>query len=327
MAVNAAVVEFLLSQVRTSNEGALVNGTVYFYEPGTTTLKNIFQDEAKTIPAANPYTLDADATAQIFAYGAYRVVVKDENGVIQYDRDNLRFSISDEALVSDAAYSGAWDGDTTHSPSKNAAYDKINAMISNTAYGSSWSAVTTITPSKKVIYDKIQTLGTAAYQNISYFDVAGSSVSDTAYGASWASVTTIAPSKKAVYDKIENLAVSTIAPLRTYNLYDNGTNTTIDWNNGNFQKVTVASTALTFVAPTAGVCILHLDVTLTNNLSPTFVTSINWNYSFRTGYNPWFGIYNDFSPGNAGQIYRFTFYWDGAQYICENYQYSFNGLG
>lgn len=34
------------------------------------------------------------------------------------------------ALISDTAYGAGWDGDTTHAPSKNAVYDKIQALNS-----------------------------------------------------------------------------------------------------------------------------------------------------------------------------------------------------
>lgn len=63
------------------------------------------------------------------------------------------------ALVEDAAYGAGWNADTTHAPSQNAVYDKINAMISDTAYNAtSWNGVTTIAPSKNAVRDKIESL-------------------------------------------------------------------------------------------------------------------------------------------------------------------------
>lgn len=88
-----SVIPFLLSQVRTDTD-ALVGGSVYFYSPGTTetTGITIYLDKDGTQPANNPYTLDGDATAQLYASGSYRIVIKDVNGVTQFDRDNLYFS-------------------------------------------------------------------------------------------------------------------------------------------------------------------------------------------------------------------------------------------
>jgi len=91
-AQKGASVEFLLSQVRASGV-ALSGGKAYFYVAGaTTTLKTIWTDRDKTTPAANPYTLDANATAQLYGDGVYRVVIKDSAGVTKYDRDYLAFT-------------------------------------------------------------------------------------------------------------------------------------------------------------------------------------------------------------------------------------------
>lgn len=88
-----SVIPFLLSQVRTDTD-ALIGGSVYFYSPGTTetTGITIYLDKDGLQPANNPYTLDGDATAQLYASGSYRIVIKDVNGVTQFDRDNLYFS-------------------------------------------------------------------------------------------------------------------------------------------------------------------------------------------------------------------------------------------
>ena len=53
----ASVIQFLLSQVRTSAGGALVGGHAYFYAPGTTTPKAVYTDKDKAYPVYN-YTLD-----------------------------------------------------------------------------------------------------------------------------------------------------------------------------------------------------------------------------------------------------------------------------
>jgi hypothetical protein len=88
-----SIIQFLLSQVRTDTE-ALIGGKIYFYSPGTTSTSgvNVYLDKDGASPANNPYTLDGDATAQLYASGSFRIVIKDVNGVTQFDRDNLYFS-------------------------------------------------------------------------------------------------------------------------------------------------------------------------------------------------------------------------------------------
>lgn len=90
MTTKAQSIEFLLSQVRASGV-ALAGGEVEFFAAGTSTPKLIWLDRNKAEEAANPYTLDANGTAQLFADGVYRVVIRDSTGVEKYDRDGLSF--------------------------------------------------------------------------------------------------------------------------------------------------------------------------------------------------------------------------------------------
>lgn len=87
-ATKAQSVGFLLSQVRNAS-GSLAGGKVYFYEAGTSTLKNVWLDRGKQTPAANPYTLDSNGTAAVFCDGLYRIVIKTSALVTVYDRDNI----------------------------------------------------------------------------------------------------------------------------------------------------------------------------------------------------------------------------------------------
>jgi hypothetical protein len=99
MSTTAQIVEFLLSGVDV-NGNVLTTGKVFFYEAGpTATLKPVYLDRNKTVEAANPYDLDANGTAQLYADGIYRIVIKNTNGSIKpalwttvYDWDGLRFS-------------------------------------------------------------------------------------------------------------------------------------------------------------------------------------------------------------------------------------------
>ena len=89
MSTYAQSIDFLLSQVRTS-AGALTGGSVYAYAAGTDELKIIWLDRAKTLQAANPYTLDGNGTAALFGDGLYRILIKTSAGVTVYDRDNIQ---------------------------------------------------------------------------------------------------------------------------------------------------------------------------------------------------------------------------------------------
>lgn len=68
------------------------------------------------------------------------------------------------AAVNDTVYGAGWNGDTTHAPSKNAVYDKIEALaatigaVSDTAFGGGWNGDTTTAASKNALYDYLITL-------------------------------------------------------------------------------------------------------------------------------------------------------------------------
>lgn len=64
----------------------LARGSVFFYIPGTTTLKTTWQDAAKTILNTNPIILDAAGRAIIYGSGSYRQLVKDELGNTVWDQ-------------------------------------------------------------------------------------------------------------------------------------------------------------------------------------------------------------------------------------------------
>lgn len=68
----AQIFETLLTAQRASGV-TLAGGKVYFYTPGTETLKTIYVDRAKTTSAANPYTLSADGTAMVYGDGLYDI--------------------------------------------------------------------------------------------------------------------------------------------------------------------------------------------------------------------------------------------------------------
>jgi hypothetical protein len=65
------------------------NGTLQFYDQGTTTPKATYSDEGLTTPNANPVELDAAGRAEteIWLDGPYTVVLKDEDGTTVWTRD------------------------------------------------------------------------------------------------------------------------------------------------------------------------------------------------------------------------------------------------
>lgn len=68
------------------NGDPLSAGSVYFYIPSTTTLKNTWQDEDETTLNTNPVVLDSAGRAVIFGSGSYRQIVKDSDGNTIWDR-------------------------------------------------------------------------------------------------------------------------------------------------------------------------------------------------------------------------------------------------
>ncbi len=67
------------------NGNPLVGGTVTFYEPGTLSLKDTWQDADQTILNTNPIILDSRGQAIIYGYGIYRQRVKDSLGNLIWD--------------------------------------------------------------------------------------------------------------------------------------------------------------------------------------------------------------------------------------------------
>lgn len=71
----------------------LAGGKMHFYEPGQTVIrKSTFTTALGDIPNTNPVTLDANGfDPDIFGSGSYRVVLKDSDGVQQWDRNPVNF--------------------------------------------------------------------------------------------------------------------------------------------------------------------------------------------------------------------------------------------
>lgn len=84
-----------VQQILDGNGDPLVGAKLFFYEPGTTTLKTVFSDSGLTTSRANPVISDANGRwgvasegGAIFLDGIYRVIGKDKNDVLIPGLDN-----------------------------------------------------------------------------------------------------------------------------------------------------------------------------------------------------------------------------------------------
>lgn len=79
-----------------SNGRPLSGGSVYFYIPNTSTLKNTWQDAGKTVLNTNPVVLDANGQAIIYGDGQYRQVVYDVHGNLIWDKLTDSYALNSE---------------------------------------------------------------------------------------------------------------------------------------------------------------------------------------------------------------------------------------
>lgn len=69
-----------------ANSRPLSGGRVFFYAPGTQTLRDTWQDAGLTVLNTNPVILDARGEASIYGNGDYRQVLRDASGVLIWDQ-------------------------------------------------------------------------------------------------------------------------------------------------------------------------------------------------------------------------------------------------
>jgi hypothetical protein len=98
------------TQYFTDDNVVLGGGSVTFYEPGTTTLKNTYSDSGQSILNTNPVLLDAAGRLpNVFFSGLAKAVLKDADGEIIQTRDPVGdFSAGDESL-------STWSADVSYS--------------------------------------------------------------------------------------------------------------------------------------------------------------------------------------------------------------------
>ncbi|WP_175757597.1 hypothetical protein [Burkholderia cepacia] len=95
------------------NGKPLVNGTITFYVPGTTTKKDTYQDAALTQPNTNPVVLDSKGQATIWGNGSYRQITQDAFGAVIWDQV-VSAAVSSDSLAGSTGSSliGTPDGST-----------------------------------------------------------------------------------------------------------------------------------------------------------------------------------------------------------------------
>jgi hypothetical protein len=83
------------------SDGALL----YIYDAGTTTPKATYSDSDETIPQAHPVVADGSGRfpAVYVGPGNYKMILRDKNGVLQYEEDNLTGGLGANAIK--------WQGD------------------------------------------------------------------------------------------------------------------------------------------------------------------------------------------------------------------------
>lgn len=138
------------------NGDPLAGGFLYFYEAGTSDLKDIYSDGDLTIPASNPVTLNANGSvSNIFYSGLSRVRLTDSNGIQIFDIDNVgpedlaglpplwvndsTYSVNDVVKTADGLYyRSIQNGNAGNTPSVSSAYwekvDYIYTYNANTTY-------------------------------------------------------------------------------------------------------------------------------------------------------------------------------------------------
>jgi len=100
----------LRTQYFTEDNEVLAGGSVTFYEPGTTTLKTTYSDNAQTIANTNPVELSASGVLpNVFFSGLAKAVLKDSSGVIIQTRDPVGDFSSDDGAFS------TWSVDVSYS--------------------------------------------------------------------------------------------------------------------------------------------------------------------------------------------------------------------
>lgn len=107
---------------------------IYHYLPGTTTLKDAWQERTKLNTLPNPIVGDAEGLASAYVDGLYKIVVADANDVVLYTFDNWGLSAPTESWVdvTHPAFGAVGDNGVTDNAA--AIQAAINSMTSGILY-------------------------------------------------------------------------------------------------------------------------------------------------------------------------------------------------
>ena len=133
-------------------------------------------DSASNFGTNSCFVATTDSSTIQYTASPFEIDVDEVWGEFVYDSNSTNWIIlgpssgggggGGSASVSDAIYSGSWNGDTTNAPSKNAVYDKIETMATRTVtfLNSTGSTI----PINSAVYIKSDgTLGIADASNLS----------------------------------------------------------------------------------------------------------------------------------------------------------------
>ena len=106
---SAQQIDFLLSGSLTDAGDVNAGGKVYTYYAGTTTPKPTWQDANQNVEHTNPVVLDAYGRAKVYAYGSYKLIIKDADDVTIEEVDVAQY-VGGANAAEDAAASALWAG-------------------------------------------------------------------------------------------------------------------------------------------------------------------------------------------------------------------------
>ncbi len=193
----AVQIESLWNGLTDSSGNALASGKVYTYEPGTTTNKTTWTDQAKATPAANPIILDAAGKAEIWADGVYDLKIDDA------DDNNLTTISSAVYLLNNGVVT--WGG-TSGGSSSNYTISPTPALNAYAA-GNEFAFEANHTNSGATTLN-VSSLGTKAIQDANGNALVGNEiVSGSVY--------------KVIYDGTAFILINGVSPLTIQNSYTN----------------------------------------------------------------------------------------------------------
>lgn len=91
------------------NGDPLSGGSVEFFEPGTSTPKDIYTDSDLATPASNPVTLDAAGRATVWLNGDYKARLEDSTGSLVEETDNINPAITTATTGGNLVANGSFE--------------------------------------------------------------------------------------------------------------------------------------------------------------------------------------------------------------------------